>query len=360
MTHVDELLLDDITLGSAILGSGGGGDPYIGLLLARSAIQSHGAVQLTPLNCVPDDALVAFIASIGAPGVLIEKLPRTEDAVDALAMLSHHLRQDITHLCPIEAGGLNAVIPFGPAAIMGLPVIDADGMGRAFPGLDMVTPTLNGGTSTPMAFADEHGNRSLLLTETNAWSETLGRVSTVASGCTQFFASYPMTGRQAKQWLIDAPLSRAARLGRIVRSARAEHRSPVDAVLAQEGGIRLLDGKVVSVERRNEGGFTLGEAVIEGTGAHAGSTLRLKFQNEYLIAERDGRAVGTTPDILATLEIETGEPIMAEDIRYGYRVATIGLPCDDRWRTTDGIELVGPRRFGYDVDYRPVEGGARE
>ena len=40
---------------------------------------------------------------------------------------------------PIEAGGVNSLLPLALAARLGLPVIDADGMGRAFPELQMVT-----------------------------------------------------------------------------------------------------------------------------------------------------------------------------------------------------------------------------
>ena len=37
------------------------------------------------------------------------------------------------------------------------------------------------------------------------------------------------------------------------------------------------------------------------------------------------------------------------------RVAVLGIPCDPRWRTAVGIDTVGPRYFGYDVDYEPIE-----
>ena len=39
----------------------------------------------------------------------------------------------------IEEGGVNATLPLVVSALSGLPVIDADGMGRAFPELQMVT-----------------------------------------------------------------------------------------------------------------------------------------------------------------------------------------------------------------------------
>ncbi|MGN6032952.1 MAG: S-methyl thiohydantoin desulfurase domain-containing protein, partial [Thermomicrobiales bacterium] len=63
----------------------------------------------------------------------------------------------------------------------------------------------------------------------------------------------------------------------------------------------------------------------------------------------------TVPDLITMLDAETGEPITTEDLRYGFRVVVIGIPCDGRWRSAAGLELVGPGYFGYDVPYVPVE-----
>lgn len=350
MRDIDEQLLTDLALGATVLGSGGGGDPYLGMLLARRALSEHGRVSLVSLAEISDDARVGFIAAVGAPGVLVEKIPRPRDAVAALDMLEQHLGAAFTHIAPIEAGGLNAVTPIAVAAAKGIPVLDADGMGRAFPFLDMVTPTLYGGSATPMAFADEHGNTMVLRTATNAWSEVIGRSITVASGAIMYFASYPMTGAQAKQWLIDAPLARAAHLGAVLRGARQTKVDAVAALLSESDGQALISGRVIGVERRTEGGFNLGEAVIDGTGPDRGRTVRLLFQNEYLVARDDDRVLATTPDIVMTLEAETGEPIPADELRYGFRVAVVGLPCDHRWHSPEGLALTGPRRFGYDMD----------
>ncbi len=354
MRDLDEHLLSDITIGATILGSGGGGDPYLGMLLARNAIREHGPVALVALRDLPDEAQVGFIAAVGAPGVLVEKIPRPADAVAALDLLEQHLGRPFTHIAPIEAGGLNAVTPISAAAVKGIPVVDADGMGRAFPFLDMVTPTLYGGSATPMAFADEHGNRMLLLTSTNAWSETVGRSVTVASGGIMYFASYPMSGAQAKAWLIEAPLQRAADLGAVLRRARADKAPVVEALLAAGDGRRVLHGRVAAIERRTEGGFNLGEALIEGIGADRGTAVRLLFQNEYLVVRDDDDILVTTPDIIMTLESQTGEPIPAEELRYGFRVCVVALPCDPRWHSEHGLRLTGPRRFGYDIDAVPV------
>jgi hypothetical protein len=41
-------------------------------------------------------------------------------------------------------------------------------------------------------------------------------------------------------------------------------------------------------------------------------------------------------------------------VKYGLAVNVLGLPCAPIWRTPAAIELVGPRYFGLDIDYRPL------
>ena len=144
--------------------------------------------------------------------------------------------------------------------------------------------------------------------------------------------------------------SLAQRLGSTVRDARAEHADPATAVAGMVDGVLLATGKVVDVHRTTTGGFAKGAATIAGTD----SELRLSFQNEFLLAERDGSVVATTPDLICVLETDTGEPITTETMRYGNRVTVLGIKCDPRWITPAGLALVGPRYFGYDCDYQPL------
>ena len=355
MALLDIETIEDIAVGSAILGSGGGGDPHIGKLLAIASVLEHGPVPMVGADQLDDDARVVMVAGIGAPGVLIEKLPRVDDAIRALELLENHVGQRFTHICPAEAGGLNALTPIGPAAATGRPILDADGMGRAFPALEMVTPTLHGGSCTPMAFADEHGNDLLISSRTNAWAEDITRAITVASGAVGMLALYPMTGRQAKDWLVHGALTLAQELGAAIRRPATTTGTPLEYILRRNRGRVLFQGTVVAVERRNERGWTFGKATIRDQASTFGAELFLESQNEHLVAIRDGEVVATTPDLIMALGADSSEPIPAEEIRYGQRVVVVGLPCDAQWRTEAGIALSGPRRFGYDVDFRPVE-----
>lgn len=65
--------IEDIALGAALLGAGGGGDPYVGKLVAMGAVKECGEVTLLDPDEIPDDALVVPIAMMGAPTVLAER-----------------------------------------------------------------------------------------------------------------------------------------------------------------------------------------------------------------------------------------------------------------------------------------------
>jgi uncharacterized protein len=340
----------DIARGAGILGTGGGGDPYIGRLLAEAAIDRHGPVTLVSVDEVPPDAVVVPVAMLGAPTVSQEKLPNGTETLSALRALEEAAGRTATHLVPIEIGGMNSIIPLALAAETGLPVVDGDAMGRAFPEAQMVLPTLAGIPSSPMAVADDKGNTLVLHTVSNVWAERIARAACVVTGCSVYTADTVMTGAQLPDGLVAGTITLAMRLGAVVRDARANHTDPATAVASLVGGVLLATGKVVDVHRTTTGGFARGGATIAGPSTE----LRLSFQNEYLLAERDGDIVATTPDLICVLETDTGEPITTETMRYGNRVTVLGIPCDPRWTTPAGLELVGPRYFGYDNDYQPL------
>jgi uncharacterized protein len=355
LRRIGEAELDDLARGAAILGTGGGGNPYIGTLLAKQAIREHGTVELVGVDEVPDEALVVPTAMMGAPTVMVEKLPRGDEIIRAFEVLEEYLGRQITHTVSIEAGGLNSTTPFQVAARLGISLVDADGMGRAFPEIQMVTPTMYGVSATPMALADEKGNTALLETIDNRWTERFARSITVDMGCTAMIALYSLSGREVKEAMVPGTLSLAEELGRILREARAVHADPLQAILDRLRGYRIFGGKVTDVERRTEAGFARGEARIAGVDADLNRVLTIRFQNEHLVALCDGEVLASVPDLITVLEAETAEPITTEELRYGLRVSVIAAPCDPRWRGDAGLALAGPRYFGYEIDYMPVE-----
>ena len=347
--------MEAIALGAAVLGTGGGGDPYIGKVWAQSNLTRHGAVKLIEVSELLDDDLVVPVAIMGAPTVIVEKLPKGDEPMLAFRALEAYLGKSAKAVMCIEAGGLNSTIPFSVASSLGLPLVDCDGMGRAFPELQMVLPTLHGIQASPMVMADEKGNNLVVNTIDNKWTERFARSVVVDMGGSATVVLYPMTGAQVKAVCIHGTLSLIEKIGQAIFEARASRHDPVQAVLEVTRGKRLFHGKVADVLRRTEGGFARGEASLTGFDANAGQTMKVFFQNEFLLAEQDGQAVASTPDLIAMLDLDTGEPITTEALRYGFRVAVIGMPCDPGWRTPEGLKLVGPAYFKYTAAYVPLE-----
>lgn len=335
--------------GAAILGTGGGGDPHVGRLLAEQALRLRGPVELVDVDEVPEDGCAVTVGMMGAPTVMVEKLPSVAQVGEAVTDLARYLGREVTHIACCEAGGVNSTLPFVAAAELGLPLIDGDGMGRAFPELQMVLPTLAGVQATPMSIRDEKGNAGIFDTVTNRWAETLARSATIDMGCSAIIALYAMNGAQLQAGFAKNTLQLCIDLGRVVTQARESHEDPVEAVTKRLQGQLLHRGKVVDVARRTQTGFARGEARIAGLGPDDPDMV-LHFQNEHLIAEIDDRVVATTPDLIIVLDSETGEPITTEALRFGSRVSVLAAPCDPRWHSPEGIALVGPRYFGYDMD----------
>ena len=127
MWEANEDNLEAIAMGAGILGTGGGGNPYIGQLRARQAIKEPGPVTVLDPDELPDDAQVICVGGIGAPTVGIEKV-RDLQSLYALRAIEEFTGKKATALISNEIGGSNSVEPLIPAAMTGLPVVDADGI----------------------------------------------------------------------------------------------------------------------------------------------------------------------------------------------------------------------------------------
>jgi DUF917 family protein len=352
VTQLDASNLPALARGCAILGTGGGGDPDVGLLMALQAIEEFGPVELVDLDDLPDDGLLMPCGMIGAPTVSIEKLGNGDEAGRLRDRVEQLFGKPVIALLAGEIGGSNGILPASWAARLGLPVVDADGMGRAFPEIPMMTMELAGISPNPSVMTDERGNVVVFDAIDGKWTERLERVAAVEFGGKAASAEYMLTVAEAKTATVRNTVTLAIRIGRVLEEAETE---PLEALAAELDAAILIRGKVVDVERRTTGGFVRGSATIEGLGDDARRTLVLEIQNENLVALEHGELRAIVPDLISVLDVESAEAITTERLRYGQRVAVIAYACDPVWRTPAGLELAGPTAFGYDYPYVPVE-----
>lgn len=359
MFDVTEPMLKALAIGAGILGTGGGGNPYNGMLESREQLRQGRAIRVVSLEELPDDAFVTSVGGMGAPIVSVERLHRGDEPLRAMRALERHLGRPFTHVIPGEIGGANSMAPMIVAAQAGLPVIDGDGMGRAFPELQMDTFTIYGVRPTPGALGDPRGHE--VIFDGIADAETLERYAravTIQMGGAAGYAFPPMTADETRRTTIPGTVTLAIAMGEAVLAARRGHGNPVDAALQVAGGERLFHGKIVDVERRLVGGFARGMLQLDGSGPDSGRTLRIDFQNENLIArDGDGMVLAVVPDLICIVDEDTAEPITTEIVRYGLRVVVVGIPAPAMLKTPEALKVIGPGAFGYpDVPYEPMAG----
>lgn len=344
-----------LAAGAAIFGTGGGGAVYIAQLAAERALLEHGSVRLITVDDLGPEDTVILMSGIGAPTVGIEMLSSANQMGVMVEAAERALGRPITALMPVEIGGSNGVGPVGWAARLGLPLLDADGMGRAFPKATMVAMNVAGVPCEVSVMADVVGNVVTHRTIDIAWLERHARATTVASGGICLGAHYPLTAQTAPGAVIEGTVSRAIQVGRALLAAA----DPVPAVAEVLDADVLITGKITDIARRTEGGFVCGSVTIAGTGADRSRLQRIEIQNENLVVLEDGEIVVSVPDLVSIVDAETGHAISTEMLRYGQRVSVLAWACDPLWRTARGLELAGPAAFGYDVAYVPFEGGQR-
>lgn len=352
-------LLDDLGVGAAVLGTGGGGDPYIGKLLARAAIEHYGPVELLALDETPDEARVAACGGMGAPTILIEKIPSGDELHTAFDAYENAVGAKVEAIIPFEAGGMNSMAPIFAAAKRRVPVIDADGMGRAFPQLEMETFNIYGVDANPVAVADEQGNTVVVKARDAARSEWFARGVTIRMGGQSWVVNYGMTGATAKRVSVPGTMSLALGIGRTLREARAARRDPIEELIGffadthYKQAKLVASGKIADVERTMRNGWSVGVATIAPFDP-ARKPVTITIQNEYLLAKEEDRVLAIVPDLVCLLDVDTAEPITTERLRYGQRVNVLAIQTPPIMRTPEALAVFGPRCFGLDHEYTPI------
>ena len=347
--------IEALAVGAWILGTGGGGSPYLGLLnLRRLYAEGHRVQLMSPLD-LDDEDWVAVVSNMGAPLVGQERLADSRNIARAVRMQEEINGIKFRAVMSVEIGGGNGVQALMAAAHLGIPVVDADCMGRAFPEAQMTSVAIGDLRPYPCTLYDPRGIEAVVTKVPSwKWMERASRKICVEMGSIASTSKAPRTGREVKDWGIHFTTTKAIGIGRAVQEANRRHEDPIAALLATEGGKKLFTGKIIDVARRTTEGFLRGSAMIEGSDADRGNKLVLSFQNEWIVAWRGEKAIATSPDLICVLDSVNGHGVGTETVRYGQRVSVIALPAPAILMSPKGLKHVGPRAFGYDIDFKSI------
>lgn len=360
MRKLSEREVVDLITGCAILGTGGGGSPRRGLTLLKGDLEAGRSPVLVSPEELPDEAWVASPYMCGSVSPDQGEGPEELECLTAFEALEEFLGVKFHAVVATEVGGGNTAVAMSVAARKDIPILDADPAGRSVPELEHTTFALRGIGIAPFAVATRRGDIIVVKKVTSEErAEAIARTIAVLSDSRAGVADHPVKGMEAKASLIPGTLCLALRIGEAVRLAREKGEDPVAAAAEAGKGTILFRGEVRRCEWEIKGGFTIGELEVEGERDFSGHTYRIWFKNEHLIAWLNGEPDVMAPDLISVLDSETGEAITNPNCKEGMRVGVVGYPAPKAWRTQKGIELLGPRHFGFQVEYRPLEENPR-
>jgi hypothetical protein len=340
--------VDAFIVGLTLLGSGGGGEADAYEHTLRAALRG-GSLELGDPAAFGDAPVVA-IGMLGGTRMLTEKLPGGQEIPRAVAALTRWTGVPPAAVMALEGAGLNGTLAAASAAQLGLPLLDADLMGRAMPRMDQLTRAVAGGPVTPFAMSEPSGQLLLVDAATPYGLERIARAFVAQSGGWAGVAMVPMPASEVVTDACLGGLGRALRLGRAHRELPAK--PPPERVAAALGGRLLGTGRAADISRQPSTPFGRASiTVLGGGGGGSGPVLRLEAENEYLLVLRDGVPVASCPDLICVLDRRTAAPIAVDSLRPGDDLVVVVLPGPPWWRASpERLRHVDPRAFGLGCD----------
>ncbi|KAL2786144.1 hypothetical protein BJX66DRAFT_347021 [Aspergillus keveii] len=371
--HISTTDLEYIADGCYLLGCGGGGNPEPGKLQLRDMLSAGHTVRIIDAQSLNPADVIYWGGRMGSPAAISERL-QAHETVLAMRALASHLRHNgdtdgapMDAIMALEIGGSNGLEPFlcGSTRFFDRPVVDGDFMGRANPMCCQTTLTVHRpGEFVPCAI-DSGAGRTMLMTAAPR-DEAMGSLVGLAPR--------PTSGEAVKKAGVLRTVSLAWRIGRAMARAEGYADGAPEAIVKEVGGAGsarvLFRGKIAAVDRTLRKGLSIGVLRIVGDKSQAGSSseseeatageLRIPFINENILAEHvapDGttKVLATVPDPIALIDRDTGRAVGVPEYRYGYHVVVLGIACSPRWTETPrGLEVGGPKGYGYDLEYKPL------
>ncbi|HJX37003.1 MAG TPA: DUF917 domain-containing protein, partial [Anaerolineae bacterium] len=326
-------------------------------------VSLHKAVvTLIPYQEMSDHDAAVMVAEFGSPKAFLEakSFPETVESFKRMQQVAAESGQRITHLMAGELGGFNTMVPLYVAALEGVPFVDADDNGRAVPELETCLLHIYGVSHSPFTMAGANGDTIVAyLNDPMDYraAENIARHVSMAYGQLAAFCGLAATRDQIAK-LVPGSISLCLAVGKDFRES-PDYQTLSQALLKSVDCSQLFVGRITGIQLRTEGGFDSGTTFIEGTGEYVGESRSIDFKNENMILKgSSGQILGTVPDLITLVDLDTLHPLTNADTREGQQVAVFGLTAPEGWlRTPAGYECWHSilEKLGYVGPYVPVK-----
>lgn len=363
--------IEDFVRGLTFYGTGGGGSYQRGIDLLVDQLSKGNKIGWVDIDKLENDEFTCcpfLMGSLAGPSKVAQKemtelynLPEqlsdeTARMVKAIHALENKMGEKVAALVPIELGGSNVAACISAAAEMGIHCLDGDYTGRAIPEIQQTTPYIFEQELLPITACDAWNNMATIEKTIN-WrmAERIGKQLSVAGFSYSSQAGFFARGIDTKKSIIKNTLSECLKIGEFLRKVVEEGKDPADEIAILANGWVITKGKVTRkiVEDRDDYYYVTHE--ITGTEDYEGQDLKIWVKNESHISWLNGEVFVTSPDMIQIIDKKTGHPYTNNVIEEGMEVSVIVMKAREVFRKERGIEVLGPKAFGFDINYTPVE-----
>jgi uncharacterized protein len=317
------LTADDVEaglVGGLFLSAGGSGRNAVSKnrVLGQMALD-YGGVRLVTLDELnPDDAIITATA-VGAPGFANWAI-RPRDSINAARRLIEKMPKPPVGVICGHVPGFNAWLV---ASALGLDYIDAASNGRGHPtvkmgGMGLASRLDLSITQIGCSGSTAEQNEFAIVAEGDiVRTSNAMRQAAVINGGLIYAARGPLTASFIKENGAAGAITFQLDLGRAMLAANGADR--IGATVEFLSGKLLVEGEVTENTVAYGGGFDVGQMTVRGKSGEA----VLGVYNEFMTADFAGKRVATFPDMIGTLDPQTGEVVSISESKVGSRVAVI-------------------------------------
>lgn len=325
-----------LSIGALLLGSGGGGHTKILSALVEKQIDKYGCAEVISTNDLDKNCVVVPIAFVGAPLVMVEKIPNILSFESLLFQIRSDYPDKKIVLMPAEIGGCNALTPLLLASKYKIPLLDADLIGRAFPKMPMCKPAVLGYSPNPTYISNSKGECTTLL------SGCINEVEESARNLAVDFGSYIAVStfifsndniEKIKQYIIEGSYSQALSIGNCLISNQGD----IHMIAGLLSSNVITQGNIDDIFHSIDGGFLKGCVKVR---TKNNEVISIHFENEFLLIAQGSNVLAESPTIISILDAKTMIPITAESLRYGFDVIILSTKPPLFWENTIARELV--------------------
>lgn len=317
-------------------------------------LERNGPVTLVRPDAIAPETRCAALCVIGSGIALADLPPSGDEWAMALRELEHLTRHKLGAVYALAAATVSALVPLAAASALNVPLLDADGEGRAFALIHHTSMHLAGQSVTPLVLRGATGEMVSFSVPDGPRIDRLLRSNVDSLGGWAALAGYPGTVADVRRGGLIGTMSRLLNVGRALQ----EPTDPdvlVARLAAVTGCRRIGRGRIVELEHLSRPGDVAmpthpSTVVIDEVGGQ-GRLLRLELRSEIVAVFADGALAAAVPDLICLVDVLRGELSTLDSLAPGDLVDVLVTPAEEVWYSAEALAMVGPAFHGIPLEH---------